>query len=349
MQGPSIRQARSALLRALDRLRPGDRFNVLAFSDDSVLFGRGLLPASAMTLSEARSWVARLDAGGGTMMHPALLRAATQFLDAGASRPGTVRRIVMITDAAVGNEDQLLREAAGGLGDVRLHIVGIGAAPNRYLVRRLAALGGGLSAFVTDPDESLAVIDDFIARIDRPVLRDLRLEWTGAAPLASHPERLPELFVGELLLWSGRFPAGAKVAGRLTAAGDDGAWSCTLDAPREAVGTAARGGRLAVEELMADLAAGAPLERIRPLVVETALTHGLVTQFTSRVAVEDAPGPGEAARICRLPNGLPAGSRLLDGVSATGTGRPLLALLGGVLVAAGAGGLLLRRRRAVRA
>jgi Ca-activated chloride channel family protein len=349
MQGPSIRQARAALLRAVDRLRPGDRFNILAFNDDSRLFRRGLQPAVPTTLADARGWIGALDADGGTMLHPALLQAARQFLAAGPAPTGIGRRIILITDAAIGNESQLLREAAGGLGDVRLHMVGIGAAPNRFLVRRLAELGGGLSAFVADADAAGGTLDAFLSRIDRPVLRDLRLEWTDDAPRESSPVRLPELFAGQPLLWSGLFPADARVAGRLTGLDDDGAWSCELGRPVEAAGTAARWARLSIDGFMAELHGGGSADSLRARVIDLALAHGLVTEYTSRVAVETTTTGEPPARTCRLPNGLPAGSRLLDALPATGTSRPLLMLLSVLLMGVGGGGLwLLRRRAAVR-
>jgi Ca-activated chloride channel family protein len=342
MEGESIRQARVALINALDRLRPGDRFDILAFNNDSRFFGGGLAAADAATVARARTWVAALEADGGTMMQPAVLRAGARFLGAGdgdgpVARDAS-RRIVVITDAAIGDEDQLLRDAIAGFGDVRVHMVGIGYAPNRYLVDRMAALGGGLSTFVADLDSTAAVVDGFMRRIDRPVLYDLALEWDGDPAIDGQAGKLTELFAGELLLWSGRFPAGADVRGRITGRGDQGAWSCAIDDAVAAPGTGARWARLAIDDLMADMYGGASRDVVRGRVVDIALDHGLVTEFTSRVAVEESPPAGSAAMRCGLQPD--SDQDLLAGVPRAGTTRRLAMLLGALLAALGAAGLV---------
>src|SRR6185503_5801915 len=54
MSGTSIEQARTALLQGLDRLRPGDRFNIVAYSDDFHAFRSASLPASSEGLEAGR-------------------------------------------------------------------------------------------------------------------------------------------------------------------------------------------------------------------------------------------------------------------------------------------------------
>ncbi|HKF44815.1 MAG TPA: VIT domain-containing protein, partial [Thermoanaerobaculia bacterium] len=77
MYGDSIEQARKSLFFALDRLNPEDRFNVIEFNSNmSRLWGdsRRALPGE---VEEAKRWVAKLQANGGTEMLPAL-RAALE-------------------------------------------------------------------------------------------------------------------------------------------------------------------------------------------------------------------------------------------------------------------------------
>ena len=53
MAGSSIEQARAALSLAIDRLSPGDRFNVIRFSDETRALFPGLRPWNAETLRHA--------------------------------------------------------------------------------------------------------------------------------------------------------------------------------------------------------------------------------------------------------------------------------------------------------
>lgn len=341
MQGTSIEQARLALVAALDRLGPDDRFALMSFDNFSHLWRRGFSYAEPQTVAEARGWVNGLNAHGGTEMHPALLRGLNLFLEPSPDDVTRARRLILITDAAVGNEDQLLREATAERGDVRLHVVGIGHAPNRHLVRRLADLGGGLSAFVSTDRGAENEIDRFLSRIARPQLTSLGLAWDGEPPVEVYPTRLPELYAGEPLVWSGRFPVDAEPRGRITAGAEGETWSAPL-APtdRDAPGTAVRWAREKVGWLMADLHAGRNMDDVKRDIVDVALAHGLVTRFTSRVAVEDTASTDGTSITCRMPNGLPHGSEFAPTLPRTGTARTLLRVLGVAALGLGAAALV---------
>ncbi len=75
MGGTSIRQAKASLLVGLDRLRPGDRFNVVRFDDTMKTVFPDLVAADEGHLDQAKRFVAGLEARGGTEML-APLRAA---------------------------------------------------------------------------------------------------------------------------------------------------------------------------------------------------------------------------------------------------------------------------------
>ena len=138
MEGTSIVQAREALQLALERLQPGDRFDVIEFNSSArALFGSPL-PAEPATVARARAFVAGLKARGGTEMRAALELA----LKPGRS-PGFVRQVVFLTDGAVGNESALFTLIRDRLGDRRLFTVGIGSAPNSHFMTKAAQFGRG--------------------------------------------------------------------------------------------------------------------------------------------------------------------------------------------------------------
>jgi len=349
MQGTSIIQARTALTRALNRLTPRDRFNIMSFSNDSRLYRRHFSDGDPSAVADARAWVNRLAANGGTEMHPALLRAMSCFLTDDESTAGFSKRIILITDAAIGNESQLLREATADLGTVRLHVVGIGGAPNRYLVRRLAEYGGGLSTFVATNDGAENGIDTFLERVARPQIAHPRLDWAGVVEPEAYPVRLPELYAGGLLLWSGRFPADADVQGEFSAeiAGRTLTRALTLPTTTSS-GVAVRWAREKVAGLMADIHRGADQNIIRNRIIQTGLDFGLVTHFTSRVAVEEAVSADAPPTPCRLPNGLPYGTEFESTLPNCGTTRPLLRMIGLLALLLGGGALAVTRFAGVR-
>jgi Ca-activated chloride channel family protein len=333
MAGPSIEQARAALLAALDRLRPDDRFNILKFNDSSEPFRPVFAYAEPATLAAARAWVRGLTSGGGTEIHAALARGLDMM---GASRSSHAQRVIFLTDGAVSNESQMYRTITSELGETRLHTIGIGAAPNAYLMRKMARLGRGMCRFVPDASAAANLIDAFFAKLDRPVMTDLALEWDALVIEEAYPATLPDLHAGEPFVLFGRIADGAddaaiKLTGH-TRVGwiETSAMSPGGSAPASGIGM--RWARSKVDALMDSLHEGADEDDVRAEVIDVALDFGLVTKYTSLVAVEQTPTALGASRPVRVASALPQGGtdgplRLLLGLVLLGSGAALLALL----------------------
>lgn len=325
MGGPSIRQAREALVAAISRLRPTDRFNIVAFNNSYTLFSRRFEVADHATRERAQEWTRRLLASGGTMIDPAL-ECAMKLFDSSESE--RVQRIVFLTDGAVSNEAQVQARLASELGPVRLHCIGIGPAPNRYLMRKMAAFGRGICEFIGHLTEAENRVDRVFSKLARPVLSDIQVTWLGAGSVEAFPSSLPNLHAGDPLVVALRLPAGHST-GRVEVRGrtHDGPVTMRLDVDataRSGAGIATRWARQKVESLMDDLHAGADTTRIREAVVDVARRHHLVTRYTSLVAVEEivtAVGPANTARVANV---LPHGSQLMRvGLPQGGTELPL--------------------------
>jgi Ca-activated chloride channel family protein len=325
MGGPSIRQAREALVAAIDRLRPTDRFNIVAFNDRYTLFRRRFENADSAMRERAQDWARRLDAGGGTMIDSALERAMKLF---DSSESGRVQRIVFLTDGAVSNEAEVHARIAAGLGPVRLHCVGIGPAPNRYLMRKMASYGQGLCEFIGHLSEAENRVDRVFARLARPVLSDIEVAWLGPGAVEAYPSSLPNLHAGDPLVVALRLPEG-RATGRIEVRGrtHDGPVRMTLDfdtRARNGAGIATRWARRKVASLMDDLHGGADSAAVRKAVVDVAQTHHLVTRYTSLVAVEAIVTAVGAASTAQVANVLPHGSQLMRiGLPQGGTDLPL--------------------------
>lgn len=340
MQGPSIEQARTALAAAIRRLHAGDTFNVIAFNHEQRVFSGTFVPASGPDLEAALQWVGSLRADGGTMICPAL-RLGLSMLEGRSS--GRVQRIIFFTDGAVENEDELFRSIIADLGPVRLHALGIGSAPNRYLMRRMAEYGRGLCDFIGDSATAGNRIDAFLTRLDRPVMTDLELRLEGAAAEQTYPATLPDLHAGEPLVVSlklsskqtlccavltGRVPGGPI---RLEMPLDD----LRAETPHDA-GVAVRWARAKIESLMQGLYVGSDPAIVRKEVVEVSKSFNLVSPYTSLVAVEEIPTANSAACPVHVGSVFPTGSEPGGELPQGGTNEPLLLLLGLALLTTGA-------------
>jgi Ca-activated chloride channel family protein len=343
MDGPSIDQARTALLAALDRLRPGDTFNILIFNDAVAEFRPAFVPAGGPDLDEARRFVRDLRATGGTRIDIALDRALEKLGTPGDDR---VRRLIFLTDGAVDNEDAILRDVRARLGRARLHALGIGSAPNRYLMRKMAEAGRGTCEFIATSDSAENRVEAFLARLDRPVMSDLRLEWDGVEPSDAYPSPLPDLHAGEPLYVSARIDGGRSVR-RVTLRGRTLEGPLAFDLRTEerggGDGVATRWARARVESLMDTLHSNADPESVRRAVIGVAVPFGIVTRYTSLVAVEEFPTATGDALPVQVASGLPFGSTLMGDLPQGGTMEPLFFLAG--ILLAGLGSLVLAGSR----
>ena len=317
MAGQSLQQAKAALYQGLDRLEPDDRFNLIEFNSDSrVLFERSL-PADEAGMVEAMDFIDALAANGGTNMAPALRDAMSL-----PRHKGLLRQIVFVTDGSVGNEDDLLLQIGDELGDSRLFTVAIGSAPNSGFMRKAAAIGRGNYTHIGRLDEVTERMTSLWGRIENPALQDIAVDWGMHAEL--FPEVIPDLYAGEPLWLYARLPAKPR---EVTLSGNlDGQPWDQVSRPLPGDGSdnlTVLWARSKIEALQDSRIFGFDAELIRLQATALALEFGLLTPYTSLVAVDRTPlrPDGESLQASEIANLLPAGSTATTaGFSSTATG-----------------------------
>ena len=337
MHGNSIAQAKQALERALDDLGAGDRFNIIEFNSTTRALYHQSVAADAANLTHARRFVQGLDANGGTEMRPALRLA----LDS-AGTESYLRQIVFITDGSVGNEDELYAMIETRLGDARLFTVGIGSAPNSWFMRKAAELGRGTFVVISALHEVGEKMDRLFDKLGHPQVTNIDVSWPGGAVTESFPEIVPDLYRGEPVTVrsraSGAFQPGSAVRVRGDSAA--GAWTTELplDGDRDHSGVAALWARARIAALHDEERRGADSAVTRKAIVDTAISHHLVSKYTSLVAVDKTPARATGDPLAReqVPNLLPYGQSMnaIFGFPATATNAAVLQRRGLVLLLA---------------
>jgi Ca-activated chloride channel family protein len=337
MQGPSLAQAKAALEVALDRLRPGDTFTLIKFDSDNAAYADKLIEAGPDAVDAAKRWVSQLKAGGGTEILPALLRA----LDLSErGDPSVLKRVILITDGAVENEEQVVAEVARHLGGTRLHIVGIGLAPNRWLMKELARAGRGTFESIGSIADVQSKTVELLERTARAAITDVALEWEGAPPLDAGPDPVPDLYAGRPLVVTAHFdPARPLPKLRVWGRAPGGPVTMDVDFARASTdaGIGTRWARARIASLEQSRVHGTDPVVVRADVVDLAKGFSLVTAYTSFVVVAEesyaAEGQSREGGQGELPQG--------------GTEEPLLLVIGIVLCGLG-GGVLWAAARAGR-
>ncbi|HEX3281405.1 MAG TPA: VIT and VWA domain-containing protein [Pyrinomonadaceae bacterium] len=305
-----MEKARAALLYGIKILRPSDRFNVISFAGEEHLLANELINADEDGRNRALRFVEGLKPVGGTNIDAALTAAREQITR--SSNLDHPRMIVFLTDGlpTVGttNIEQILANAKKTDG-ARIFPFGVGYDVNTSLLDRLASQSGGVADYI-EPKEDLEVkVSNFFSRISYPVLSDLRMDMAGVDTDLYYPRTLPDLFRGSQLTIIGRYrnPMDMNFV-RLTLTGKSGGnerkfyynnlhFALTEEAndflPR--LWATRR-----VGWLMEQVRTNGEQKELRDEIVDLGTRYGIVTPYTSYLAVENESALGfTSATIAR--------------------------------------------------
>ncbi len=295
MDGVSIRQAKSALLMAVNQLQPGDRFNIIEFNSKTFPLFPQSVAADAVHLTKARKYVSGIKSGGGTDMLPALQAA----LNVGNSNGGVkntvngkasnvVRQVIFITDGAVGNEQALFKEIQQNLGNSRLFTVGIGSAPNSFFMRKAAQFGRGSFTYIGNVDEVQEIMSELFNKLDKPMMSDITVNWPQGVNAEIYPQNLPDLYQGEPLIITARtaeLDSVVSVEGQI--AGKKWQRDIPVKKAAQLSGVSTLWARHKINKLLDDKVTGRSDDDVRAEVLPVALQHQLLSPYTSFIAVEE--------------------------------------------------------------
>jgi Ca-activated chloride channel family protein len=320
MSGFPLDTAKSLMRGLLSGLRPIDRFDILSFAGGSQLYAPTSQPADADNLHAAAEFMEKMEGGGGTELLPSLKRALA------LPRMNTSRIVVLITDGFVDVEKESFELVRGSLGQANLFAFGIGTSVNRFLIEGLARAGQGESFVVTNPAVAASAAARFQSYVSAPVLRDLRIELEGFGAEDVTPASPPDLFAERPVAIHGRYHG--ERSGSITISGQaaGGAFSQTVDltsATRMKDGDPLR--LLWARDRLTwlqDLSGAGDRGAYKDEITRIGLTHGLMTQYTSFVAVDSAVRANGNPTTVEQPLPMPAG------VSDHAIGGGLLGLLG---------------------
>jgi Ca-activated chloride channel family protein len=301
MQGPRISSARLGLQATLQSLVSQDRFQIVIFDSEYSFYKDEWTSASPDQVTKAIDYVSKIQANSGTEMQKAL-NASLDFIRARETKRQSI--IIFLTDGDVGNEDPLLKLLESKIGNSRLFTFGIGEAPNNFLINKMAELGRGQARFISDDNSVARELEDLFATLEAPVLTDLRLSFMDAQgmplPVTLFPKTPNHVFAGRPV--QSVFSTDAGIPSTVLLEGCEDGKPIQIRLPLSL--SVVRGfgiekyfGRLAYDELESQRRRASSSELRGPLQAEMlriALQYQLVTEYTSRVAIEQ--------KISRDPN-----------------------------------------------
>jgi Ca-activated chloride channel family protein len=311
MRGVKMEQAKKALKYCLNNLGSKDRFALMNFATTVNKYKDGLLENSPDQLEQARKWVDRLEATGGTAINDALAAG----LELRTKDEGRTFTVVFFTDGmpTVGetNIDKILKNTlAKNTANTRIFTFGVGDDVNATFLDKLADETRAVATYVRPAEDIEAKVSGLYAKISHPVLTNLKIAATNGITFNEvYPPQLPDLFHGGQVQVLGRFTGKGPSAIRLTGqvGMEQKEFAYDLSFPEKTADdksfVEAIWARRKVGYMLDQIRANGESKELKEEVIALAKKYGITTPYTSYLIVPDAPlpvagqgGPGGNAR-----------------------------------------------------
>lgn len=314
MRGEKIEQARAAALQVIEALKDGEYFNIIDYSDTINGFSRQPVQKNAETIAAARTYIAEIQAIGGTNIHDALVEALRQPPTA-----DTLPVILFLTDGlpTIGQtRETAIREAAqkGNAHKRRIFTFGVGFDVNAPLLTAVARQSRATSSFVLPNEDVEVKVGEVFGRLSGPILASPKVTFLRRGSSDRQfvrevlPQDVPDVFEGDqislLAQYAGEGAVSVLVEGDYLGSPRKFEFTFNLD---EATTRHAFVPRLwamrkiasLVEQIrLAGADAGLPTTRTRQIdpkfkelvdeIVRLSLEFGVLTEYTAFLADEDA-------------------------------------------------------------
>jgi len=298
MAGGAMTQAKNALNRAIARLKPTDRFNIIDFDSGFRPLFKGAVPAIESNKQYGQGFVNSRIADGGTEA----LDAIEYGLGSRDSNSGNyLRQVIFLTDGQVGNEDEIFRTVKWKIENDRFFSIGIGSAPNSYLLTKLAELGRGAFTYIGSTQEVGQKMHELFEKLETPALTDIEVDFPTEVNAELALGAISDLYAGETITAVYKvnvLPDNLIITGNAV----DGVFrkNIAINSSNNTKGLDVLWGRRKIDRLK-DIYNNQFKEKSRDLVkqdiVTLALQHHLVSDFTSLVAVDVTPTRPESEQL----------------------------------------------------
>jgi ribosomal protein L11 len=249
-------------------------------------------------LNEAKRFIRKIDADGGTEML-APIKFALRSRD--SESENFLRQIVFITDGQSGNEGAIFNTVEFDIDNDRFFTIGIGSAPNSYLLTKLADFGRGAFTYIGNQKEVSQKMNRLFEKLESPALTDIKVHFPPEINAELAKDVIYDLYAGETITAAFKMnalPDSLKITGK-TINGDFNQ-NITIDSLENTKGIDIFWARRKIDRLT-DIHDNAYTTRVEKLsrrdVTDLALEYQLVSQFTSLVAVDVTPVRPESEQL----------------------------------------------------
>jgi uncharacterized protein YegL len=172
MWGTKLDQTKEAFRSMISSLNRDAKFSIVGFNYASQPWRPKLVKANPFNIEEARGFISRLSAGGGTNMHAAILDAielcnserdssnipcVILFMTDGTPTVGVIEDARILTEVTKSRES--------GLADIAINIIGFGAGISYSFLSRLAATNNGIARQIFEDTDAPYQMQGFFEEV----------------------------------------------------------------------------------------------------------------------------------------------------------------------------------------
>lgn len=219
MRTENLSLARAAVKFCLERLRPGDRFNIVTVGTRAEKMAPRLVPANAKNVLDAVRHLNAIGDCGGTDLYNGLIVCLEQFQT--RRRPAIV---VFVGDGqstvGITDPDRMVADVKrNNKSDARFVVLAVGPQPDVALLDRIATATKGRSIQFPPHDDVDSFMNRFFAGVSPPRVSAIRLRFDLIKPEHLSPNPIPDLFGDEGLFVLGKYTTTADVNARVRLSG----------------------------------------------------------------------------------------------------------------------------------
>jgi Ca-activated chloride channel family protein len=249
------------------------------------------LAATPDNLDQVLNAVSIQNAGGGTN-----LVAALETAYALPEEPGMARSVIVVTDGQIAAGGEAFAAARSQLGRANTFAFGVGSRVNRPVIELLARAGNGEPFILENFDESNAVAERLRTYIDRPLLTQVTLRPENLDAYDLEPNQVADLLAERPIIVVGRYRGPAQGAMLVSGVSGSGPYQAAVSPDASSISAQlsalrllwarTRTQRLLDEQSSAGwgYSGGEPNAAE---ITELSLTYGLLSPYTSFVAVDE--------------------------------------------------------------
>lgn len=274
--------------RALQKLRPADRFRIILFNDRSHELTSGYENATAEAVGRYTQKVLNTNPEGGTNLFSGL-KQGIDSLDADRTSA-----IVLVTDgvANVGETAQRKFIDLVKKKDVRLFTFVMGNGANRPMLESMTKASNGFAVSVSNSDDIVGQILSASSKVTHEALHGVKLKIKGVKTADITPSEIGSLYRGQQLVLMGHYfgdgAAQVTLSGKVSGEGKQ--YSTSFDFPKVATDNPEIERLWAyakIESMREEIDNFGEKPDLKQAITGLGVEYGLVTNYTSMVVVRD--------------------------------------------------------------